>query len=65
MAFSQVMQIPLMKPVYYREKKSKLYSATAYFLAAIFCSTITLFFYPFSVGLLSYHFLGFDNNSFK
>ena len=55
--------MPLMRPVYYRERKGKLYTSSAYFLATMISSTLTLFFYPFVVGLLSYYFLSFDSHT--
>ena len=53
----------MLKPVYYREKKGNLYSATAYFFSTLLCSMGTLLFYPLSVGLFSFYFIKFDDDS--
>jgi len=63
MSFAQILQLPMIKPVYYREKKGNLYSASAYFFSTLLCSMGTLLFYPLSVGLFSFYFIKFDDDS--
>jgi hypothetical protein len=55
--------VPILKPIYYREKKSNLYSPSAYFLSTLSCSMVTLLFYPICVGLCSFYFIKFNDDS--
>eukprot|EP00347_Sterkiella_histriomuscorum_P020203 403338701 len=63
LSMAQILQLPMIKPVYHRERKSKLYSEHSYFLSVLSASTLVLMFYPFCVGLLSYYFIKFDDTS--
>ena len=55
MSFAQVLQVPILKPVYYREKKAGMFSASAYFLSSFMTSSITLFFYPLCTSMITYY----------
>ncbi|CDW71880.1 abc transporter family protein [Stylonychia lemnae] len=60
---AQILQIPLLNPVYYREKASGLYSVHAYYLSVFISSITMLLFYPFIVGFGTFYFIKPMNQS--
>eukprot|EP00347_Sterkiella_histriomuscorum_P011999 403370276 len=60
---AQILQIPLLNPVYYREKASGFYSVHAYYLAVFITSLTMLIFYPFIVGFGVFYFIKPMNQS--
>ena len=62
---SQVMQMPQWRPVYVREQANKLYSPSAYFFAGWLVSTLNMMYYPLLVAGITFHYIGFLDNSFE
>ena len=64
-ALAQVLQLPILKPVFFREQSSKMYSSSAYFLSGWFTSTFNLLMYPIVSSLISFWSLGLNDSSFS
>ena len=62
-SMAQVLQMPILQPVYNREIANKLYYPSSYFLSGWFVSTVALLFYPIIYAAIGFQFIGFENNS--
>ena len=59
MSMAQVMNIPVLRPIYNRERANNMYRTTTYFIT-IWLSTFCCFiFYPLITSVLSFKYLGF------
>ena len=57
------MNIPVLRPIYNRERANNMYRTSSYFLT-IWLSTFACFiFYPLITSVLSFSYLGFQDNS--
>ena len=64
-ALSQIIQLPLLRPVFVREMSSKMYSSHVYFLANWFTSTLNLMMYPLITSAVSFWFLKMNESGFE
>ena len=60
-AIAQVVQMPLLKPVFVREQQSKMYSSTSYLFACWGTSTLIMLMYPVVSSLTNFWLLGFND----
>ena len=65
MSFSQIMSIPVARPIFNREIANKMYSSSAYYLASVTASVVIFFLYPIITSVVSFYFFGFDEHSFS
>ena len=64
MSFSQIMAIPVARPIFNREIANKMYSSSAYYLASVTASVVIFFLYPIVTSVVSFYFFGLDEHSF-
>jgi len=63
MAFAQVIQMPQIYPVFFREVSNNMYSATAFYLAAQVSILTTFIYYPIIITVVSYWNFGLVDTS--
>ena len=63
MSMSQLLSIPIARPIFEREVGNRMYSPTAYFLAHVGACLVIFILYPAFTGLISYWYFGFANAS--
>ena len=56
--------MPILRPVFYREKKAQLYDTSPYFLGCFFAATFALIFYPCAVAFITFFTIGVADKSF-
>ena len=60
-SMTQVLNIPLLRPIMDREIKNRLYSPSAFYFASTLACFVILPLYPIFTAMISYWFFGFDN----
>ena len=65
MAFAQVMQMPQIYPVFMREVTNNMYSASAFYAAAVASIICTFIFYPLTITFASFFWFGLPDSSFS
>ena len=61
MSMAMVMQIPILQPVYARERANLMYSAATNFLVVWLSGCIIFFIYPIISATLSFHYLAIED----
>ena len=64
-ALAQIIQLPILRPVFVREMSSKMYSPSAYYLAGWLISTLSLLAFPIVTSAVSFNSLEFNQNNFR
>lgn len=64
MASSQVLQLPIQRPVFYREYKSGLYSVSAYYFGILLVNSLAYLYFPILVGIPIFAFINPFDDSF-
>ena len=63
MSMAQVCNIPVLRPIYNKERANNMYSTTAYFLAIWISMTLCFIFYPLITSAFSFTYLGIKDDS--